>query len=163
MWWLIVVIVLLSILLLWRDTIKNCYRRKHLIGAWLLFQRFSSFSSWRGAWWHAGRYGAGELSDSLPSRSEGIREMETQDLVWLLKPQSSRPTGTLTQQGHTALSLSRSITSWWTNIWAYGSHCYSNHHSHHLDIPKGDCSRKEGSCWALANMYTSSWWIGLCV
>jgi hypothetical protein len=45
----------------------NSYKEKHLNGADLQFQRFSSLSSWQEAWQHAGRYGAGEGAESSTS------------------------------------------------------------------------------------------------
>jgi len=36
-------------------------------GTGLQFQRFSLLSSWRGAWWIAGRHGAGEGDESSTS------------------------------------------------------------------------------------------------
>lgn len=41
--------VLVTVLLLWGDTTTNGYKRKHLLGACLLFQKFSALSSYR---WH---------------------------------------------------------------------------------------------------------------
>jgi len=47
---------------------SNSYKRKHLIGAVLQFQRFSPLSPWQEAWQHAGRYGAQEeLRAPLPN------------------------------------------------------------------------------------------------
>jgi hypothetical protein len=46
---------------------SNSYKGKHLIGTGLQVQRFSSLSSWREAWWHAGRHGAGEVAESSTS------------------------------------------------------------------------------------------------
>jgi hypothetical protein len=38
----------------------NAYKGQHLIGAGLLFQRFSPFSSWYEAWQYPGKHDAGE-------------------------------------------------------------------------------------------------------
>jgi hypothetical protein len=45
----------------------NSYKRKHLIGAGLQFQRFSPLSSWWEAWPHVGKHGAGERAESFIS------------------------------------------------------------------------------------------------
>ena len=46
---------------------SNSYKGKHLIGAGLQFQRFSSLSSWWEAWQDKGRHGAGEGAESATS------------------------------------------------------------------------------------------------
>jgi hypothetical protein len=50
---------------------SNSYKRKHLIGVSLQFQRFSPLSSWWEAWWYAGRHDAGEGAESSTSVSVG--------------------------------------------------------------------------------------------
>ena len=45
----------------------SSYQGQHLIGAGLQFQRFNPFSTWQEAWWHAGKYGAGEGAESSMS------------------------------------------------------------------------------------------------
>ena len=42
----------------------NSYKRKHLIGAVLQFQRFSPLSLWQEAWQYPGRHGAGGAESS---------------------------------------------------------------------------------------------------
>ena len=42
----------------------DSYKGKRLDGAGLQFQRFHPLSSWREAWQHAGRHGAGEGAES---------------------------------------------------------------------------------------------------
>ena len=66
-------------------------KREHLIGAGLQFQRFSPLSSWQGAWWHAGRHGAGELTESSTSASEGSRKGLTLTLAWTFETQNPTP------------------------------------------------------------------------
>jgi hypothetical protein len=53
---------------------SHSYKGKHLFGDWLTVQRFSPLSSWREAWWHAGRHGAEVVVESSTSRSEGSRK-----------------------------------------------------------------------------------------
>ena len=43
-----------------KKKLNNFYKAKHLIGASLQFQRFSSLLSWLQTWLPAGRQGAGE-------------------------------------------------------------------------------------------------------
>ena len=45
----------------------NSHKGQHLIGAGLLFLRFSSLLSWWEIWQHAGRHGAGEEAESSTS------------------------------------------------------------------------------------------------
>ena len=52
----------------------SSYKRKHLIGAGLEFQRFSPLLSWWEAWQYPGRHGAGEGLKHLqlgPNAAEG--------------------------------------------------------------------------------------------
>lgn len=44
---------------------KKTYKRKHLVGDYLWFQRVSPWSSWQGAWQKTGRLGAGTTAKSL--------------------------------------------------------------------------------------------------
>lgn len=48
---------------------RNCkpgssYKERHVIGAYLQFQRSSRLSSQQGAWWHADRHSSGQGADS---------------------------------------------------------------------------------------------------
>jgi hypothetical protein len=54
----------------------NSYKRRHLIGADLQFQRFGPLSSQHGAWQHPGRYFVGELADRATSGFIGSRKRE---------------------------------------------------------------------------------------
>jgi hypothetical protein len=56
----------------------NSYKKKkHLVGAGLQFQRFSSLSSWQEAWWHTGRHDAGEGAENSISGSAGSRKIKS--------------------------------------------------------------------------------------
>ena len=46
---------------------SNSYKDKHLLGACLLFERFSPFSSWYEAWGHTDRHGTGEVAENSTS------------------------------------------------------------------------------------------------
>jgi hypothetical protein len=61
-------------LLVWGGIMTNSYKGKHLTGAALQFQRFSPLPSWWETWWHAGRHGIGEGSESSISLSAGSKE-----------------------------------------------------------------------------------------
>jgi hypothetical protein len=54
----------------------NSYKRKHLIGAGLQFERFCPLSTWWEVWQHADRHGAGEVAESFTSESTGSRKRE---------------------------------------------------------------------------------------
>jgi hypothetical protein len=59
------------------EFISNSYKEKYLVGIHLyIVQRFGPLS-WREAWWHTGRHGAGEIAESFTSRSAG-RERKTE-------------------------------------------------------------------------------------
>lgn len=100
---------------------------------------FSPLSSWLGAWWPAGRHGAGELAESPTSRSIGSMRRKTLGLAWDFEPSKPSPQGThLLHQGLTYCNRitppnsSSHITSWLLRIQIYepmGGHYYSNYHS----------------------------------
>lgn len=50
------------------------YKRKNLIGAGLQYQSYSLFSSWKGAWWPAGRHVPEEVHESSTSESAKSRK-----------------------------------------------------------------------------------------
>jgi hypothetical protein len=96
----------------------------------LQFQRFSTLSSWREVWQHAGRHAAGEGAESSTSRSLDSRRRlcTTLDLAWThIRPQSPPP------QWHTSSNKAtppNSATPYEPRIQTgdYGGHSYSNHH-----------------------------------
>ena len=70
--------VLVSALLLWRDTMtRQSYKRNHLIRTSLQFHSFSPLSLWRGAWQHAGRHAPEEGAESSTSGSSSSRKRST--------------------------------------------------------------------------------------
>ena len=87
--------VLVSVLLLGRDTMIKVTLRRYLIGAGLMFQRFHALSSWWGAWRHTGRHGAREIGESSTSGSTGSRKREKLDLAWAFETSKPNPSDTL--------------------------------------------------------------------
>jgi hypothetical protein len=64
---------------------SNSYKRKHLIGAAIRFQRFSWLSPQWEAWQYSGRYVAGAVADSSTSGSASSRKRDTVDLAWAFR------------------------------------------------------------------------------
>ena len=73
----------------------NSCKLKYLIGTGLQFQRFSPLSSWQKAWWHTGRHGAGEGTESSTSRSTGSRKRKSLGLAWAFETSKPIPSDTL--------------------------------------------------------------------
>jgi hypothetical protein len=46
------------------DDHDNTYKRKHLVGAGLQFQKFGPLSSWHRAWLNTGTHGVGMVTES---------------------------------------------------------------------------------------------------
>lgn len=55
---------------------SNSYKKKAFDWGWLTVQRSRLLSSWREAWHHAGRHGAGERAESSTFQSTGSSERE---------------------------------------------------------------------------------------
>jgi hypothetical protein len=83
---------------------RSSYKSKHLIGAGLQFQRFSSLSSWWEAWQSAGRHSAREGAESSTSKGRQERLSSRQQKEGLkAHPQSDTLPPTRPhplQQGH---------------------------------------------------------------
>jgi hypothetical protein len=113
------------------DGQSNSYKERHLIGAGLLFERFSPLSSWWEAWQRVGKHDAREGAESSTSWSTGSRKTETHWSVWSfldLRADSQWPTPLLQSRPHLLTAL-LPLTEH-SNTWVYGGHSYSNHYTH---------------------------------
>ena len=108
----------------------DSYKCKHLTGASLQFQRFSSLSSQQEAWQCVGRHGVGEGAEISTSLSESSLTLPP----WTeLKNRTSKPTLTVTHflpQGHTHSNKNISPNSVaQANSLVYRGQTYSNHYN----------------------------------
>ena len=116
------VLVRVSVTVKTHHSYGNSYKGKHLIGSSLQFQRFSQLSLWWGAWWHAGKHGAGY---NLIRRQHKVDFHTGQYLEHTGDPKDHVHSGTLPpsrlhllQQGHYFLTAT-----------PFGGYFLSNHHA----------------------------------
>lgn len=94
----------------------NSYKRKHLVGTCLKFDRFNLLHLWQGSWGQAGRHRAGEVAESSKAVSPGSRKESHWACLGLLK--TSNPVAYLFQRDPNPLEECRSLVTKLSDQWA---------------------------------------------
>lgn len=120
--------VLVSVPLLWIDTVTTPTLRKHSIGASFQFQRFIPFSSRWGTWQHAGRHDAKEVAENSHLHMKTIRREHLWAQFGLLKPQNLLPSDTSSNKIMPPNPFKECHSLSILNLRGGGGHFYLNHY-----------------------------------